>query len=310
MAPPKVCKASKPVLLLSLSSGTESRLSFVHNSHMGLPDSERNGHASPPPPQYQDGYGFDVGDEYPSEDELSDTDLNVLNTDYAMQRDLTFNPARQSYNASIPSSLRHDESIDQFPKKYRADAYETNHGPPTRPPRNSSLHQKNMYNGSNDFRYPYQDARAYQTHRKRRPLIDLIRNEWQSSSTSTPTSPGYSKPNWIRVLTAPRFRRYIYVILVLLILTWGPWHYWGEQQWTEHRLLTESLNERMRTGDGWFGINVRPEFLDLIQVKTLRTDLIPEGKGDKRRLIVVGDVHGCNDERAYHAPGIRPCHSV
>ncbi|KAK4692254.1 hypothetical protein P7C71_g4916, partial [Lecanoromycetidae sp. Uapishka_2] len=262
---------------------------------MGAPGPTANGHANPSS-EHRDGYGFDSGDEYLSEDELLDSDLNVLNTDYALQRDLTFNPTRQYYNPSIPPGLRHFEDTDALPEEYRAGPYETSRGPLARPPRNSSLYDEKMYNGSTDYRLPHHDARAYQTHRKRRPLIDLIRNEWQHTTSSSPSSPGYSTPNWIQVMTAPRIRRYIYVILVFLTMTWGPWHYWVEPTWDEHKSLTESIEDRMRTGDGWFGINMRPEFLDLVQVKTLKTDLIPDGKGDKRRLIVVGDVHGCNDE--------------
>ena len=41
---------------------------------------------------------------------------------------------------------------------------------------------------------------------------------------------------------------------------------------------------------------MRPEFLDMIQVKTLDQDLVP-AREDQRRLIVIGDVHGCSDER-------------
>lgn len=259
---------------------------------MGLPVPEANNVHAKPSPQYDDGYGFDSGDE------LSDTDLNLFHTDYALQRDLTFIPARQPYNPSIPPSLRYVEDIDDLPRKYRADTYESN-GHQSRPPQNSSLHQKTMYDGSADPQLPYHNARAYQTHRKRRPLIDLIRNEWQNNTSSSPPSPGYSNPNWLQVLTAPRFKRYIYVILVLVTLTWGPWHYWGEPKWSEHRLLSDSLEDRMRTGDGWFGINLRPEFVGMVQVKTLDTDLIPAGKGNRRRLIIVGDVHGCNDECEY-----------
>lgn len=262
---------------------------------MGSRGPELDGHSNPPP-RYDDGYGSDSGDAYPSDDELDDTDLNVLNTDYALQRGLTFNPARHQHNPSIPPSLRHIEDTNDLPEKYRAGAYKSNGHSPLLP-RNSSLHQEKMYKDSTDYRL--HDARAYQTYRKRRPLIELIRNEWQHTTNSSPSSPGYSTPNWIQVLAAPRFRRYIYIVLILVTLTWCPWHYWGEPKWSEHKLLTESLNERMRTADGWFGINLRPEFLGMVQVNTLNSDLIPAGKGDRRRLIVVGDVHGCNDERHY-----------
>ena len=51
----------------------------------------------------------------------------------------------------------------------------------------------------------------------------------------------------------------------------------------------------MQTGEGWFGENMRPEFLDMVHVQTLDQSLIPQ-KHDRNRLIVIGDVHGCHDE--------------
>ena len=263
---------------------------------MGLPASRANGPIASPP-RYTEGHAFDSGDEYPSDDELDDTDLKLLNTDYKLERDFIFDFPRHPSSPSIPPSLRHTDNTDPFPEKYRAGTYDAANAQRPLPLRNSSLHGKGMHNGSIDYRL--NDAQAYQSYRQRRPLVDLIRNEWQYTTNSSPSSPGYSKPSWVRVVTAPRFRRYLYVLLILLTLVWGPWHYWGESRWTEHRLLTESLNERMRTGNGWFGINLRPEFMDMVQVKTLSTGLVPAGKGDKRRLIIVGDVHGCNDERRY-----------
>ena len=78
--------------------------------------------------------------------------------------------------------------------------------------------------------------------------------------------------------------------------TVGNWKYWAGPKWTEHKVLTASLKERIKTGEGWFSENMRPEFLDMIQVRTLNRDLVPK-QGDRKRLIVVGDVHGCNEER-------------
>ena len=82
---------------------------------------------------------------------------------------------------------------------------------------------------------------------------------------------------------------------MLLSLGLGNWHYWAGPTWTEHRLLSKSLIERMKTGEGWLGENLRPEFLDMVQVKTLNQDFIP-AREERKRLIVIGDVHGCSDE--------------
>ena len=263
----------------------------------------------PPPPRYND-YGS--GDEYPSEDELSDSDLDLLNTDYRLQRDLTFRPAFQPHNLQytdpVPPRLQKNsnsaDDIQALSEKYPLNIKEWRRGPPV-PPRITSLHNQDMYNGAwrnNNYRVAQHDASAYQPYQKRRPLVDLIRNEWKtnsytpSASSSSPGSPGHSSPTWIQVCSAPRVRRYMLLLLMLLSLTLGNWRYWAGPTWTEHRLLSQSLNERMKSGEGWFGENMRPEFLDMVQVKTLDQGLIPASEGQKR-LIVIGDVHGCSDER-------------
>jgi hypothetical protein len=55
--------------------------------------------------------------------------------------------------------------------------------------------------------------------------------------------------------------------------------------------------------EGGFGINVRPEFAGLLQVQYLDSKLVPGAThGSPKRLIVVGDVHGCKAEREYRPP--------
>ena len=264
-----------------------------------------------PPPQYN---YYGSGDEYPSEDELSDSDLDVLSTDYRLQRDLTFHPAfqphSQQYNSSIPPRLqKNSNSADDIyaqSEKYPPNINEWHRGPPV-PPRITSLHRKGMYNGglrNSSYRTPQHNAPAYQSYQKRRPLVDLIRNEWKaspytlSSSSPPPGSPSHPSPNWVQICSAPRVRRYMLLVLMLLSLTLGNWRYWAGPTWTEHRLLSQSLNERMKTGEGWFGENTRPKFLDMVLVKTLDPGLIP-AREDQKRLIVIGDVHGCSDERKF-----------
>lgn len=278
---------------------------------MDAPPRPRDPQAHPqqpdPPPRY-DGYGS--GDEYPSEDELSDPDLHLLSTDYRLQRDLTFRaalqPQSQQYSSSIPPRLQGNsnsaDDIHTLSEKYRPNIHEWNGGPPG-PPWNFLLHKKDTYNGglsTDNYKMPQHDARAYQSYQRRRPLIDSIRNEWKmksyTPSPSSPGSPNHSSPNWIQVCSAPRVRRYVLLLLTLLSLSWANWHYWAGPTWTEHRLLSISLNERIKTGEGWFGENMRPEFLDMVQVKTLDQELIPAREA-RTRLIVIGDVHGCGDER-------------
>ena len=252
----------------------------------------------------------DSGDEYASEDELSDHDLRVLTTDYRLQRDLTFQPALQSHsqqysssNTPILSKSRNSaEDSHALSEKYQAHTRERN-GRLLVPPRTTLMHKRDMYNQgsrSNGYSMPQHDVRAYHSYQKRRPLVDLIRNEWKTNpytpSSSSPVSLTHSSPNWIQVCSAPRVRRYVLLLFMLLSLTLGNWHYWAGPTWTEHRLLSQSLNERMKTGEGWFGQNMRPEFLDMVQVKRLNQEFIP-AREDRKRLIVIGDVHGCSEER-------------
>ena len=240
----------------------------------------------PSPPHYND---YDSPDEYASDDDpLSDHDIHLLNTDYALQRDLTFHPATlppyQPDNRSIPPGLRHDRN--SVHETY--DFSEEKHWTET----------DGMYDGGHSYQLPFHNAHAYQNNRQRRPLVDLIRNEWQHntySPSSSPTFPSYTTPNWLQIISAPRFRRCVYMILVLLSVFWGIWYFWAGPKWTENSLLVDSLSERIRTGEGWFGENLRPGFLDMIQVKKLDQNLVPQ-QGDRKRLIVVGDVHGCHEE--------------
>ena len=68
----------------------------------------------------------------------------------------------------------------------------------------------------------------------------------------------------------------------------------------ENKALNDSLNETMREGQMLFGHNMTPAFLGMVQLKTLDTKLLPQ-KGNGKRLIIVGDVHGCHDERKHLA---------
>lgn len=154
-----------------------------------------------------------------------------------------------------------------------------------------------IMDGKNRYRLPPHNARAYPFPRSRRPLIDFIHNEWRhtSNSSRSPHSERNSSP-WTLVLKAPRFRRYASIILLLLTMFLVNWIWWTGPEWQESSELDKSLKEKMKTGQGLFGTNMRPTFRDMIQLKTIDQTLIPQ-KGDKARLIFVGDVHGCHDER-------------
>jgi len=89
----------------------------------------------------------------------------------------------------------------------------------------------------------------------------------------------------------------------LLSFIWATWIGWVQPARLENKALNESLNLTMSEGHMLFGHNMTPAFLGMVQLKTLDKKLVPL-KGDRRRLVLVGDVHGCHDERKY--PAILP----
>ena len=146
-------------------------------------------------------------------------------------------------------------------------------------------------------------AYQYPSRRSRRPLIDFVHNEWRTNpkyahlySPSSDQAP-LASPRWRQIVTARKVRRFIFFYIFLSCIGWVSWSYWLEPMYAEHVLLRASLDERMKTGKGWFGSNMRPKFKDIIQLETLDSSLVPHGGKDSVRLIVVGDVHGCTDER-------------
>lgn len=134
------------------------------------------------------------------------------------------------------------------------------------------------------------------------PLIDLVKNEWRTNprygQTRSPSPDRSCQSRWTYAMTARRLQRYLLVYLLLVGACWLSWRWYLKPQLEEHLLLSESLDERFKTGKGWFGSNKKPAFNDMVHLKTLDKNLVPGvGSGrSRKRLIIVGDVHGCKDE--------------
>lgn len=143
-----------------------------------------------------------------------------------------------------------------------------------------------------------------------RPLIDSARNGWQLNPRPQHYDPSFAsdgedRPRWIHiaqsVASAPRFKRYVLVYLLMFIFGWLGWRLLLSPRLQERRVLLNSLNPTSKIR--WFGANSMPQFKDLIQVRKLDPSLIPidptgmdvESR-HRRRLIFVGDVHGCKEE--------------
>lgn len=145
-----------------------------------------------------------------------------------------------------------------------------------------------------------------------RPLIDSVRNGWQSSTAyrSLSSSPENTKhPGCVQialsVISAPRLRRYVLVYLVLFLLGWAGWTMVLYPRLEERGELLHALDPASKAEvGGWFGSNSLPRFDDLTHIRTLDPSLVPvaqiegeaRGSRSERRLVVVGDVHGCKEE--------------
>lgn len=134
-----------------------------------------------------------------------------------------------------------------------------------------------------------------------RPLIDYVRNEWQTNAKYShlanpdqPSEPSRFVQLFLSIVTAPRFRRYVVVYLTLVITCLLGWLYILSPRLAEHASLLRALDPEVKEEvGGWFGTNAFPGFDDVVQVGKLDKELLPEGD---ERLIVVGDVQGCMAE--------------
>ena len=177
------------------------------------------------------------------------------------------------------------------------------------------------YHGSHGSDLDYDDPDYYHASaapgrlkRLSRPLIDSVRNGWQSHSNPAYHSLSYSpepkNPGLIEifrsVVSAPRFRRYVLIYLTLLTLCWAGWAGWVfvlSPELQDRENVAQSLDPQMMDKGGWFGTNLMPTFDHLIQIGTLDPALVPgaeavaEGSKSGKRLIMIGDVHGCKEER-------------
>jgi hypothetical protein len=150
-----------------------------------------------------------------------------------------------------------------------------------------------------------------------RPLIDYVKNTWDSSrsrqraNSASSSQSSSRKPLrfFLSMISAPKFRRYVLVYIVLLASFYIGWSSFLQPILEERAGLVRALDlETMKQVGGWFGTNARPVFADIVPIRTLDPVLVPASKqgdsGDvqQRRLVFVGDVHGCKDEREWNEP--------
>lgn len=145
------------------------------------------------------------------------------------------------------------------------------------------------------------------------PLVNYIRNEWQSGAkyTQLPSAADQSDPpKWVQrilsIVRVPRFRRHAIVYLSLFIFCVLGWQYILSPRLEERSTILTSLDPRQEDiVEGWSGANALPQLEEVVQLRELNQTLLPaalvpeDGMSEGRRLIFIGDVHGCKSERAY-----------
>lgn len=145
------------------------------------------------------------------------------------------------------------------------------------------------------------------------PLINYVRNEWQSSAkyTQLPSASDRTRPpNWVQmipsIVTVPRFRRHAIACLSVLVFCILGWQYILSPRLEERSAILTSLDPKQKDiVGGWFGANALPQLEDMVQLRELNEALLPsalmpeDDMPSERRLIFIGDVHGCKSECAY-----------
>ncbi|KAI9804480.1 MAG: hypothetical protein M1825_001379 [Sarcosagium campestre] len=141
----------------------------------------------------------------------------------------------------------------------------------------------------------YQGARA--------PLINQIKNEWMSKpifTHSTPDTSSTRRAAILKMIRAPRFRRYGMAYLALLFFCFLSYRFWLQPHLDFESSMMRAFSEDSRRTQGWYGVNLQPEFTDMVYYKTLDEYLVPisgrAARDDDKRLIFIGDVHGCKEE--------------
>lgn len=146
----------------------------------------------------------------------------------------------------------------------------------------------------------------------RRPLIEQVNNQWRGEKINTPgeASGDHAPPGCCDLeeegscanvahglSTSRRFRRMLAYLLLFAIAAWWIWARWVQPRLDEEWAFKEGF---IRQENGTYGIAKGGDTdSDLVRMRHLSEHLVPGGSGDpkgKRRLVFVGDVHGCRTE--------------
>lgn len=198
------------------------------------------------------------------------------------------NPHRPASSSQADEQYYFDEFWDKFHKKRKRGS--------ALPALDTYYDSGYSFDGTMNGRRRSYNARAYELPHHRPTLVQFVKNGWQAQTTHSGwSSPTELAPSWTQILSAPRIRRWTLMLIVSAGLLWLYWRRYWMDAWTEHRTLSDAVNGRLRSDLGYYGTNMLPEFVGMTQLKMLDTSFVP-GSRDSKRLIFIGDIHGCHDE--------------
>lgn len=169
---------------------------------------------------------------------------------------------------------------------------------------------------SNQFRHPRKSPPIH-SRIPDKPLIERVTNEWRSNPKYTDFYDRHKEDDYGQFVMTdhPRHKsRYCPIRLPrkpqrLLALYFGflfcmfiLWRSWIKPSLDETDRLDTSIYNAAIYGKK-FGSNARPEFSDMIQVQYMDSRHIPgHSSASPKRIIFIGDVHGCKAECKYLNP--------
>lgn len=87
-----------------------------------------------------------------------------------------------------------------------------------------------------------------------------------------------------------RVQRFAVVFVGLAVVLWFAWRAQVGPKYSAYREMKHDMDNRPKSA---YGSQVRPEFKDTVHIRTLDHTNLPAGN---KRLVFVGDVHGCHEE--------------
>lgn len=162
-------------------------------------------------------------------------------------------------------------------------------------------------NSEKPLSYSYPSPADRHHHIPPNQLRNYIKHDRQWGGVSSTGEPDDDFiPKALTKLVGSRaFKRYLSLYIVIMVTFWIWWFRYYTPKQTKaaaSSFLMNSLKGRFEDDSEWgyFGTNKRVEFANMQHLRTLDRSLVPGSDilgAQNRRLIVIGDINGCADER-------------